>query len=129
MCRGRIRTGNGLSRLRKPAVPWKNSLTIGATEASCWAPYGGSVQAESEGPSGAAEQSILLSSLNWLRSLDPVFQFGVGWGEAGGCVLSHEQRCLRPRITLSPKLIRAVHYICFFLLGVEVAKLSIKCGD
>lgn len=65
-------------------VPWKNSLTIGATEASCWAPYRGSVQAGSEGPSGVAEQSILLSSLNWLRSLDPVFQFGGVGGSGGG---------------------------------------------
>ena len=49
-----------------------------------------------------------------VRSSDPAFQ-SVRVGDWVSFVLSHERMCPRPRITLSPKLIRVVHYnICFF---------------
>lgn len=76
-----------------------------------------------------AEQSIHLSSLKWLRSLDPVFQLGgVGGGSGGLCAFTGTNV---PSTTNNPvpKAYQSSSLHLFFLLGVEVAKLSIKCGD
>ena len=59
------------------------------------APYLGSVQAEAEEPTGAAEQHIPLSSQNWYTCRSclsiPGGGVGVGISGVGGCVLSREQ--------------------------------------
>lgn len=89
------------------------------------APYLGSIWAEGEGPSGAAEQHLLTSPA-LTRSSQTLRSHPRGGVGVEGGVLSHEQICPQSRVTLSPKLIKVVHdSICFF--PTQHAECQIKC--